>query len=91
MPQPAPDRGKPIVTHRLELLRDGAMLLDGVVTDAHTLPSRLGVIRADPQATLVIRSDADARYGPFVEVLAVVKRACITRLGFEGNAAFKGL
>lgn len=91
LPQPAPDPGLPITTHRLELLRDGAMLLDGAAVEASALAARLAAVRADPQASLVIRSDADARYGPFVETLAVVKHAGITRLGFEGNAAFKGL
>ena len=91
LPQPAPDRGRPVTVHRLELLRDGTTLLDGAAVDAKALASRLTAVRADPQASLVIRSDADSRYGPFVEVLAVVKRAGITRLGFEGNAAFREL
>lgn len=88
LPQPAPRPELPITTHRLELLRDGGLRLDGATVDQAGLKARLALLRADPQNSLVIRSDAATRYGLFVETLATVKRAGITRLGFEGNAQF---
>lgn len=77
----------PRTTHRLEVARGGAVALDGVAVDAAGLAARLGAIGRDEQATLVMRTDPAARYARFVQVLAVVKRAGVTRLGFEGLAA----
>jgi len=74
------------VTHRLEIARNGATILDGATLDAAALAARLAVLRSDPKAVLVLRGDPEARYEPFVETLALVKRAGITRLGFEGIA-----
>lgn len=39
----------------------------------------------DERATLVMRTDPQARYERFLQVLAVVKRAGVTWLGFEGD------
>lgn len=41
--------------------------------------------RRDPRAELQIKTDPAARYDDFVQTLAVVKRAGITRLGFVGD------
>ena len=90
LPQPAPLPGAPVTTHRLAIAADGSVTLDGRVAAGAALAAGLATIRADRQASLVIASDAEARYERFVQVLAVVKRAGITRLGFEGNARFAG-
>lgn len=89
LPQPAPDRSLPITTHRLELTRAGALRLDGVAVAEGALAARLAPIRADAQATLVMRTDPEARYERFDQTLAAVKRAGITRLGFEGEKGMK--
>ena len=74
------------VTHRLEIARNGATILDGATLDTPALTARLAVLRADPKAVLVLCGDPEARYERFVATLAIVKRAGITRLGFEDNA-----
>lgn len=83
---PGPGRPLPLTTHRLTVARGGAVALDGVGVSDAGLAARLGPIGRDEQATLVLRTDPQARYERFVQVLAAVKRAGVTRLGFEGLA-----
>ena len=75
------------VTHPLVLARDGTVTLDGVGLSDAGMPSRFKALDADPKALLVMRTDPEARYARFDAVLAEVKRAGITRLGFAGNEA----
>jgi hypothetical protein len=51
------------------------------------MPARFRALRTDPAALLVMRTDPEARYDRFDQVLAEVKRAGTTRLGFAGNEA----
>ena len=74
------------VTHELAIARDGALTLDGAAVADAALMGRLAALRADPRNTLALRTDPDARYDRFDPILADVKRAGITRLGFVGNA-----
>lgn len=89
LPQPGPDRTLPQVTHRLVLARNGGLTLDGRAVDDADLPARLTAMRADPQAVLTLRTDPEARYERFAELMGTVKRAGVTRLGFEGNDAMR--
>lgn len=91
LPRPLPDRTLPITPHRLAISAAGAVSLDGQAVDGAALAARLAPIADDRQASLVIASDGEARYARFVDTLAIVKRAGITRLGFEGNQRFAGL
>ena len=75
--------------HRLEIAASGALSLDGAATTESALPDQLVATMADKDATLAIRADAAARYETFDRVLATVKRAGVTRLGFVGNDQFK--
>ena len=86
LPRPLPDARLPLAPHRLVLARDGGVTLDGAVLDDAGLAARLAPIVADRQATLTLRTDPETRYERFDQVLAVVKRAGVTRLGFEGTA-----
>jgi len=88
LPRPAPDVTLPITQHRLAIADDGVIRLDGKVMDESGLADALVPIGADRQASLVIASEGEARYARFVETLALVKRAGITRLGFAGNERF---
>ncbi|WP_419809861.1 ExbD/TolR family protein [Sphingomonas sp.] len=74
----------PVTTHRLAVSRAGAVTLDGAAMSDAALAARLAPVGRDEQATLVMATDPAARYERFVQVLAVVKRAGVTRLGFEG-------
>ena len=71
--------------HRLAIAASGALTLDGTVTDETALPARLAPLVADRQALLTVDADPDARYETFDRVLATIKRAGITRLGFARN------
>ncbi|MCU6455766.1 biopolymer transporter ExbD [Sphingomonas sp. A2-49] len=75
------------VTHPLVLARDGGVTLDGAALGDAAMPARFRALKADPAALLVVRTDPEARYDRFDRVLAEVKRAGITRLGFAGNEA----
>lgn len=77
--------------HRLEIAASGAISLDGAAIAEKALPDQLVATMADKDATLTIRADAAARYETFDRVLATVKRAGVTRLGFVGNDQFKGV
>lgn len=84
--------GRPVSpdkTHRLEIAASGALSLDGAAIAESALPDQLVATMADKDATLTIRADAAARYETFDRVLATVKRAGVTRLGFVGNDQFK--
>lgn len=77
--------------HRLEIAASGALSLDGAAIAESALPDQLVATMADKDATLTIRADAAARYETFDRVLATVKRAGVTRLGFVGNDQFNGV
>jgi biopolymer transport protein ExbD len=74
------------VEHRLELFADGSARLDGVGGTDAALAGRLRVLADDPTALIVFRADGRARYERADQLLAEVKRAGVTRLGFEGLA-----
>lgn len=77
----------PATTHRLTVARDGAVALDGVGVSDVALAARLSAVAREERATLVMGTDPAARYERFLGVLAVVKRAGVTRLGFEEETA----
>ena len=82
--QPAP-KAQPLPQHRLVLTATGAVMLDGRPIADSALPAALARLGSD---ALVIDANPAARYGRFDELLAVVRRAGITRLGFADNARF---
>jgi biopolymer transport protein ExbD len=86
LPQPGPIAAER-VEHRLVLARRGAATLDGVALDDAALAARLRAVAAEPGAALLMRTDPEMRYERFDQVLAQVKRAGVTRLGFEGHEA----
>ena len=71
--------------HRLEIAASGALSLDGVAVSESALPDQLVAITADKDAQLTLRTEGGTHYETFDRVLATVKRAGITRLGFVGN------
>lgn len=82
-----PDR--PPVIHRLAILPSGALQWDGQALPATALPARLGAFQADPaMPVLELLADGEARYERVDQVLAQIRRAGVTRLGFVGNERF---
>jgi biopolymer transport protein ExbD len=82
-PLPPPTRNEIAVTHGDQVLWNGAPV------DLVQLRRNLDMSQqADPLPELTIRPAADARYEVVDKVLAVTKRAQITRMGFVGNEAY---
>ena len=78
---------KPTV-HILELDAAGRISLDGATISQAELPARLAAIQAGPVSDLLMRTDGEAPYERFDQVMASVKRAGITRLGMVDNDKF---
>ncbi|HEX8654124.1 MAG TPA: biopolymer transporter ExbD [Allosphingosinicella sp.] len=88
---PVPHPGEPPQTHRLDLDAAGRLFWDGRPVAAPELTQRLRALAADPaQPALEINADAETRYDRFDEVLAAVRRAGVTRMGFVGQHRFAG-
>ena len=74
----------------LTIAPDGIARWNGVAADDATLMATLRASQAMlPQPELHLRPDAMARYERVDEVLAMTKRAEITRMGFVGNEAYR--
>lgn len=74
--------------HQLAIAQNGALSWDGRAIGDAELPGLLQAMRRDPATALHMRTDPEARYERFDEILAVVKLAGVERLGFVGNRAF---
>ncbi len=73
----------------LTIAADGTARWNGVAANDATLMETLSASNAMmPQPELHLRPDPDARYARVDEVLAMTKRAAITRMGFVGNEAY---
>ena len=87
-------QGTPLPTdsqhNLLTIAPDGVARWNGVAADDSTLMATLRASEAMmPQPELHLRPDAEARYERVDEVLAMTKRAAITRMGFVGNEAYR--
>ncbi len=79
----------PPETHQLALDASSRLSWDGTPITEAALRTRLAAFRAAaPDGILHFRAEAETRYEDFDRVLADVKRAGITRLGFLGNERF---
>ena len=89
LPAARPLSAPPPPSHVLAIDRSGALAWDGRALPAVQLAGRLAALRADPaRPVLQLAPDAEARYERFDEVLAEIRRAGVTRLGFLGNQGF---
>lgn len=88
LPQPRPTVPSVHPIHRIDLGSDGRLAWDGVAIGDAALPAKLATFLREPDADLQIAADAAARYERFDQVLATIKRAGVTRLGFVGNERF---
>lgn len=77
------------VRNDLAITRDGAALWNGEPVDNRVLGALLAEAGSRvPAHEVNFRPDAEARYARVDEVLAMTKRAHVTKLAFVGNAAF---
>ena len=77
------------VRNLLTIAPDGIARWNGMAADDATLIATLRASRRmRPQPELHLKPDAQARYERVDEVLAMTKRADITRMGFVGNEAY---
>lgn len=91
LPPPDPGTREPPPSHRLELDAAGALRWDGRPLPAAALPARLAALAADPaRPALLLDADGEARYERVDELLAAIRRAGVTRLGFVDNRRFAG-
>lgn len=93
VPLDLPQPGKPAPNpplHRLDLSANNVVRIDGAIVSDTTLPRRLRGI-ATRGEFLAVAAAADARYARFDQLLATIKRAGISRLGFVGNERFAAL
>jgi biopolymer transport protein ExbD len=82
-----PDTPPPI--HRLAIRASGAIVWDGQAVPADALPARLSAMQADPRLPILeLNAEGEARYERVDQVLAQVRHAGVTRLGFVGNEGF---
>ena len=75
--------------HRLVLDAVGGVTLDGTAAEGAALTSRLAAIAARDDAVLELEADPAARYARFDQLLADIRRAGVTRLGFVGNERYR--
>jgi biopolymer transport protein ExbD len=85
---PSGDGDPPSTVYRLDLDAGGRLSWNGAPLPTAELPVRLAALKADPDGVLHFRSDAEARYERFDQVLAQVKGAGITKLGLIDNQRF---
>lgn len=79
---------EPAPPNRLDISADGSLFWDGTRVSDAQLPALLKAgVAAD--APLHVKTDEAARYDRFDAVLAVVKRAGVTKLGFVGHERMK--
>lgn len=87
---PPPVPGPPPPSHRLDIAANGALLWDGAALASAALPGRLAALAADPDdPVLQLGADGEARYEQVDQILAQIRTAGVTRMGFVNNHPFR--
>ena len=89
LPQGAPPILEERVTHVVGLDAAGRASLDGVAMEDAAVGARLEALARDPATLVLFRADPQVRYERADQMLAEVKRAGVTKLGFEGLAGMR--
>ena len=90
LPGPAPVLEPNALRNLLTIDADGTVRWNGQVASDASLVAVLGATRRmQPQPELHLRPDAAARYERVDDVLAMTKRAHVTRMGFVGNENYR--
>ncbi len=80
---------RPAPVHRLDIRADGSLAWNGSPVAAAALPARLAALAADPaRPNLHLDADGEARYEQVDRILAQIRTAGVTRLGFVDNRRF---
>ena len=79
---------QPSLPNRLDIAADGSLFWDGARISDAQLPALLKST-AGADTALLIKTDEAARYERFDAVLAVIKHAGVTKLGFVGHERMK--
>jgi len=92
LPQTSPEvPPAPPTIHKLDIDSAGRVYWDGVAVPEATLRARLVAMARDPaEPVLHMNAHDETRYERFDEVLATVRRAGVTRMGFVGMSRFEG-
>ena len=78
------------IRNTLVISTDGRLLWNDQAVSDDTLQAALAASqKLDPLPELHLRPEAQARYQRVDEVLAMTKRAKVTKMGFVGNEAYK--
>ena len=86
---PLPQQAPP-PSHRLDILAGGGLLWDGAAIAPAALSGRLAAFAADPaDPELHLNAEGEARYEQVDQILAQIRRAGVTRLGFVDNGRFE--
>jgi len=92
LPQNSPQNATPVEPDKNKLYIDaeGRVYWNSVQIDDVTLRQYLDAsIQRDPEPELHFQPDPQARYDVVDRVLAIVKRANVTKLGFVGNEQYR--
>ena len=88
-----PNQQKPLIDpqkNKIVIMPDGMTLWNGTPTDAVTLRQYLDATKAiNPEPELHFQPDPAARYEKVDQVLAIIKRSEISKLGFIGNEQYR--
>jgi biopolymer transport protein ExbD len=92
LPQNSPQNATPVEPDKNKLYIDaqGQIFWNSVPIDDVTLRQYLDAsLQRDPEPELHFQPDPQARYDVVDRVLAIVKRANVTKLGFVGNEQYR--
>jgi biopolymer transport protein ExbD len=87
LPQPGP-ASAPGQDHVIAMLANGGLTLDGRAIGMTALQHRLEALSVDSRNAFDLSIDGRAPYGGADRLLATIKRAGVTRLGFVGEDRF---
>ena len=94
LPQNAADNTPPPIEpdkNRLTIAPEGTIAWNGTPIDPVTLRQYLErTARMSPEPELHFQPDRNARFDTVDQVLAIIKRANVTKLGFIGNEQYRG-
>jgi biopolymer transport protein ExbD len=78
------------VKNKIVIFPDGQLSWNGAPVNEVTLTQYLDqTVQMSPQPELHFQPDAQARYDRVDEVMAIIKRANVTKLGFIGNEQYR--